>query len=59
MPLEIKRYNNDQWGIFCHAKLDSGELIRIMIMYGPVTRLGMNLPNAPVELLVDTLRWGG
>jgi hypothetical protein len=52
-------YNNDQWGVFCHAKLESGELVSIMVIYGPVTRLGMALPWAPVEILVDTLRWGG
>jgi hypothetical protein len=59
MPMEIKRKDRDESGVFCHARLEDGELIRITIAYGPVVRLGTSLPSAPIGLVVDTLRWGG
>ena len=59
MSFRIKLYNNDESGSVCHAKLESGDLIRIWITYGPVTRLGVDSPRAPIEVLVQTLKWGG
>jgi hypothetical protein len=59
MPLEITRKGADESGVFCRARLEGGELIRITIVYGPVVRLGMSLPSTPIGLVVDTLRWGG
>jgi hypothetical protein len=55
VPVEIQRKGRDESGVFCHARLAGGELIRITIVYGA----GASVPGTPIGLVIDTLRWGG